>query len=526
MPTLVATSARSPAIIVVPRTETSRLERWTARLLAGPLTVCLAIFCVVVVAYWLPGRLTWPLWTDHDVFAVLAQGWDAGERPYRDRPTTNFPGPIYQAWVYGKLFGWGGAKPIYIFDTILILGTGIACAVWSRMRLGWWLPGVSAAAILISYHATLDFAHAAQRDGQVSALVLLALLAVAGRERPRWSLVLSAVLVAFALVSRPQVVLLLPAFAPALGWNWRVGLAWGSLVAAFAALLFLPVIANGLFFDFMDQIRAIGDGGIYAHAKKDSLAIHWRQLSTGGTAVVLFGALLVRPKLVWPFVLLAGAWLYRPLSPFPHDYLEQPLRTTVAIAAMALLGTILNGSLKSRWKLVGVLAFLASTIHFAPRCCEFDNQRKVWRALDGNIERFVPKGYTDASLPGLCIYPYHHDRQLIEYLSKQTSPETKVANLLLSPAAVNGPAGRRTPLHAESMMWIIVVGRKETDAFARELADAPFDSLAVWRPAEWEPIPDWAIIPDTLRRHYRHRISFGEIEVWERKPHDDSPATR
>lgn len=525
MPTDVAINVRAPAIVVVPPVVPLLVDRWANRLLSGPLSVALVLFSLIIVAYWLPGRLTWPLWTDHDVFAVLAQGWDAGELPYRDRPTTNFPGPIYQAWVYGQLFGWGGSKPIYIFDTILIMGTGIACAVWSRMRLGWWLPGVSAAAILVSYHATLDFAHAAQRDGQVSALVLLALLAVAGRLRPRASLVLAAALVAFALVSRPQVVLLLPAFAPALGWKWRVGLIWGGLVAVLTALLFLPVVANGLIFDFLNQMRAIGDGGIYAHAKKDSLAIHWKQLSTGGAAVVLLGALLLRPTLSWPFVAIAGAWLYRPLSPFPHDYLEQPLRTMLAVSAMVLLGAILNGNHAYRWKLLGTMALLASTIHFAPRCCEFDNQRKVWRALDGNIERFVPKGYTDASLPGLCIYPYHHDRQLIEYLSTRTPSETKVANLLLSPIAVNGPAGRRTPLHAESMMWIIVVGRKDTDAFARELAESQ-DALAVWRPAEWEPIPEWAIVPETLHRHYRPLISFGEIEVWERKPHDDSPTMR
>lgn len=524
MPTLLATTVRPPAIVVVPTVESSRLDRWAAKLLAGPLSVGLAIVVVVVVAYWLPGRLTWPLWTDHDVFAVLAQGWDAGELPYRDRPTTNFPGPIYQAWIFGKLFGWGGSKPIYLFDTVLLATTGLGCAVWSRVRLGWWLPGAAAAAILVAYHATLDFAHAAQRDGQVSAIVILALLAVAGRERPRWSLVLAAALVAFALVSRPQVVLLLPAFAPAFGWRPRIGLAWGGFVALFVALLFLPVVANGLFLDFLNQMGRIGDGGIYARAKTDPFAIQWKQLSTGGAAVVLLGALALRPRPLWPFVALAGAWLYRPLSPFPHDYLEQPLRAILAGAAMALLGAIVNGGLSDRWKLLGVFALLGATIHVVPRCCEFDNQRKVWRALDGNIERFVPKGYTDASLPGLCIYPYHHDRQLIEYL-QQTSPEMKVANLLLSPAAVNGPAGRRTPLHAESMMWIIVVGRKETDAFARELAVAP-DALAVWRPAEWRTVPEWAVIPDTLRRHYRHRISFGEIEVWERKPHDEPLATR
>lgn len=524
MPTLVATSVRPPTIVVVPTVESSRLDRWAARLLAGPLTIGLAIFCLVVVAYWLPGRLTWPLWTDHDVFAVLAQGWDAGELPYRNRPTTNFPGPIYQAWIYGKLFGWGGSKPIYLFDAILIATAGIACAVWSRVRLGWWLPGVAAAAVLVSYHATLDFAHAAQRDGQVSAFVLLALLAVAGRDRPRWSLVLAAALVACALVSRPQVVLLLPAFAPALGWKWRIGLTWGSLVALFVALLFLPVISNGLLADFLNQMGRIGDGGIYAHAKPDHLAIQGHQISTGGLAVVLSAALVLRPRPLWPFVALAGAWLYRPLSPFPHLYLEQPLRTMLAVAVMALLAAIAAGAASPKLRLLGIIVLLGATIHFVPRCCEFDNQRKVWRALDGNIERFVPKGYTDASLPGLCIYPFHHDRQLIEYLQR-TSPETKVANLLLSPAAVNGPAGRRTPLHAESMMWIIVVGRKETDAFAKELADAT-DALAVWRPAEWTPIPEWAAIPDALRKHYRHRVSFGEIEVWERKPHDEPTATR
>ena len=54
-----------------------------------------------VLILWLPEYLSWPWWTDHDVFATMARGWDAGLLPYRDLKGTNFPGTMYLFWLLG-----------------------------------------------------------------------------------------------------------------------------------------------------------------------------------------------------------------------------------------------------------------------------------------------------------------------------------------------------------------------------------------------------------------------------------------
>ncbi len=512
------------AITVVsasPIARPNRRDRIAEWLLAGPLTVALGLFSFAAFALWLPGYLTWPMWADHDVFAVLAQGWSAGELPYRDRPSTNFPGPIYQAWLFGQLFGWGGSRIIYAFDAALLVMLAIGCIAWSRLRLGWYLPGTVAAAILVSYHATHDFAHAAQRDWQATAYALLALLLVAGRVRPRYSLIVSAALFAFANVSRPQIVLLLPAMAAVLYpiGGWRLGLKWLLGFSAFVGLLFLPLVANGILGDFLRELGRIGEGGIYARPQKDHAAIQLDQLLSGGMPVVLiFAALLLRNRRmpVWPLVALAGAWLYRPLSPFPHGYLEQPLRVSLALAALAIVGSLLKTSLPPTIRLLAVFVAIGFTVDPLPRCCEFDKFGKAWKYLTtGNSHRYVPKGYTKESIPGQHIYPWHEYRELIEYLRTRTPIDSPIANLLLAPTAINGPTGRRTPLHAESMMWLIIVGRKDYESFANEIAASP-NAIVVWRPPEWKLVPEWHCIPDAIWTHYRPIATFGDIEVCER----------
>lgn len=505
-----------------PVPQPTRRDRVADWLLGGPLTIVLGLFALVVFTLWLPGYLTWPMWADHDVFAVLAQGWSAGELPYRDRPSTNFPGPIYQAWIFGQLFGWGGSRIVYAFDAALLVTLAVGCVAWSKLRLGWYLPGTVAAAILVSYHATHDFAHAAQRDWQATAYALIALLLVAGRVRPRVSLIASAALFAFAIVCRPQIVLLLPAMAAVLYpiGGWRLSLKCSLGFSAFVGLLFLPLLANGILGDFLRELGRIGEGGIYARPQKDHSKIQLDQLLSGGMPVVLIlAALLLRSRTmpIWPLVALAGAWLYRPLSPFPHGYLEQPLRVALAFAALAVVGSLLKAPFSPTIRLLAVLAMIGFTVDPLPRCCETDKFGKAWKLLAaGSTHRFVPKGYTKLSIPGQHIYPWHEYHQLIEFLNTRTPADAPIANLLLAPTALNGPTGRRTPLHAESMMWLIVVGRMEYEQFAREIAASP-NAIVVWRPPEWALVPEWHCIPDAIAEHYRPIATIGDIEVCERR---------
>jgi len=68
-------------------------------LLGVPLSGLLITLCVVMLAGWLPHYLTWPWWADLDTLATIAQGWDAGIRPYRDVALFNFPGQIELFWL-------------------------------------------------------------------------------------------------------------------------------------------------------------------------------------------------------------------------------------------------------------------------------------------------------------------------------------------------------------------------------------------------------------------------------------------
>ena len=96
---------------------------------------------ILEYALWLPRYLTWPWWADHDVFATMARGWDAGLKPYRDLIGNNFPGSIYLFWMVGKLCGWGNSLAYNAFDALLLGGFGAAVLAWSRRRFGTWLPG-------------------------------------------------------------------------------------------------------------------------------------------------------------------------------------------------------------------------------------------------------------------------------------------------------------------------------------------------------------------------------------------------
>src|SRR4051794_12462651 len=131
-----------------------------------PLSGVLAFLCALMFAAWLPHYLTWPWWPDVDSFAAIAQGWDAGIRPYRDVSLFNFPGQIELLWLLGKTFGWGRTWPIYAADAGLLLALGLTMAAWSRRAFGRTSPGLVGFIAFSYYYMSLDFTQAAQRDWQ------------------------------------------------------------------------------------------------------------------------------------------------------------------------------------------------------------------------------------------------------------------------------------------------------------------------------------------------------------------------
>jgi hypothetical protein len=88
--------------------------------------------------------------------------------------------------------------------------------------------------------------------------------------------------------------------------------------------------------------------------------------------------------------------------------------------------------------------------------------------------------------------------------------------------ALNGPAGRPTPLPAESLAWLAVKPDALAD-FARALETAPADSVVVWTPRKgavfdlYMHYGEVERLAPVIRRHYTPAARFGAIEVWARK---------
>ena len=101
---------------------------------------------------------------DHDVFSTLAFGWDSGLRPYRDLRENNFPGTIYPFWAVGKVFGWGRTAPVFAVDSAFVVDFGAVMLLWSRRRLGRFLPAVIVYALFLSYYLSLDYRNVIQKD--------------------------------------------------------------------------------------------------------------------------------------------------------------------------------------------------------------------------------------------------------------------------------------------------------------------------------------------------------------------------
>src|SRR5262249_42484811 len=146
--------------------------------------------------------------------ATMAQSWDAGIVPYRDIRAYNFPGPIYLCWVLGKLAGFGRTWTYYAVDAAALVLLGLGLAAWSRRCLGRVLPGVSAYLVFLTFYLSRDSFTVAQRDWHASLCVVLGLL-VLETWPGRASRIVSALLAAAALATRPHVVVFLPALTAA-----------------------------------------------------------------------------------------------------------------------------------------------------------------------------------------------------------------------------------------------------------------------------------------------------------------------
>lgn len=532
----------------LPSVEAHRLglpDRVAAWWLRGPLSFALVTLAAIQVLSWLPQYLTWPWWADHDVFATMALGWSQGLLPYRDLLGNNFPGSIYLFWVVGTLFGWGRTAPFYAVDALLLLLLLESILIWSRRRFGTRLPGAIGVLAVLGYVLSLDYTQAAQRDSQAPMFTILAILAAetgGGVLGP----ILGGLLAASGWSIRPQTVLLWPALALALaqaaagrsspeGARRAVILAWvraGLSLTIGITLVLAPLAGAGVLDDFFRGLRESALGESYNRVSAASFVVEMlRQISLRDVAAAAASLLLFfqAPKavrgsaLVW-LTALVGVMFYRPLSPFPHAYLNHP-RMLVSALNLAVLGAMVKeaGSLTPSIRLGFLLAVLAMGAQLRPTFASpVDSIREAPRVLAGKDTWMKPLGYRrNQSVRLAAVYEWRDYRYTLAYLRDHAGPETRIANVLEGVPALCGPLGRLPVFPAESIAWLSV--RPDARARFLESLEDEADSVLVWAPSEVRrggPVhTDSALdgFEPVIRRLYEPEAVFGAIEIWRRR---------
>lgn len=517
---------------------TRRVETACAAILRRPLPAALAALCLIQLAAWLPGYLTWPWWADHDVFATMARAWQAGIRPYRDFQGNNFPATTYVFWLLGVTCGWGRTAPFWAFDAALVLAFGGLLLAWSRRRLGGMLPGLVGYALFLGYYLSLDYSQAAQRDWHAPFFAIAGLLIVqtwpghAGR-------IAAGLAAAVALSFRPQAVLFLPGLilavigsetdrssgrsAAAAAIEWALSLVAGLL------LLFAPLVLQGLIPDFLRGLRAVGYGGGYNRVGPASFVRETlRQLGSFKMVSVPVVLALLWPaadqaarRLAWPWVAtFAGVLLYRPISPVPHAYLAHPLTVVWSVAAALLAWRLLrDGRLTPSMRLAMLSLLLGLGVTAKPR---FSTPNGCGQALadlwNGRDPGPSPPGYaTNPEVRSAARYDWNDYRELLGYLRDELPPDTTVANALAFVPALAGPAGRLPAFPAESIAWLTVVHREDEERFAESLRTDP-RAVVVWSPSETDDpsLPHLDQLTRVIRDNFQPHRRFGSIEVWTR----------
>jgi hypothetical protein len=537
MPTSPDPSSETPPS---PGGPSARPGRAADRTLRGPLTLVLAGVCLAFLATWIPEYLTWPLFLDDDEFATPARAWALGKLPYRDTRVVNFPGQIYLFWGLGKLFGWGRTVPYYAADAAFVVALGAALVAWSRRRFRRVLPGVVGYLAFLSYYLDLNYCFTAQRDWHAAFFAVLGLLA-AEAWPGRGGRLAAALAAALALGFRPQTVLLWPAMALAvgdgarrpgepLGKASRAVLEWGLALAAGLALVFLPLVAAGVWGDFVRSIRSLSYGAAYNRVTMSSFAGEMlKQLTTAKTLVVPLaiailaahsGTAMRRQAATW-IVALACVLFYKPLSPHSLKYLEQPLVLVWSVNLALLAQLVLeSGALAPAGRLVAILLVLALGVPNRPQFCSPRRSLKaVALLMRGQEPDQAPTGYQPYSSMAK-FYDWRDYRDVVDYLREKTSPETPVANALMGYPAITGPSARPSAFPTSHLLLVRILPDSEKEYIAA--LEQASDSVVVWAPGERHDAYESGFrmerMAAVIERLYEPEERFGEIEVWRRKP--------
>jgi hypothetical protein len=518
----------------------TNLSEWA---LGGPATVVAGIAAALFLLTWIPHYLTWPWWPDVDQFAVSAQSWSVGIVPYRDLADFDFPGPIYQHYLLGKIFGWGATVAFYAMDASFMVVLGVALVGWSRRLFGSALPGLVSYLTFLVPYLSFDYSLVAERDWHAPLLVVLGLFALEVWPG-RWGRVISALALGWAFAFRPQEIVFLPAMAAAVdeggrraGESWRRAirpwLAWSALLAVSLVLAFSPLILAGVLDDFVRCVRS-GVRGPYnvrsTFTFTQGLLGYFRDPGTmlELAAVVLLAIngpeALRRPARTWGLALL-GVLFYKPMSPWPHFYLNQPITLIRAINLALIVAWLMTTHRMAAWARLATLAVILSyCVPGVPKFCTAAHSLQALGPLfrgEDPVDR--PPGCGDqfgrSKGPGKW-YRWEDYRPMLAYIRESTSPGTRIANLLWNVPypTVNGPAGRLTPFPAAAgyiHLWMVDPSlRGEYVA----LLERNEDILVVWGPGTANPF--FPELDRTVQEWYLPVARFGEIEVWRHRHAD------
>jgi hypothetical protein len=545
-----ARAARVPWAATAPRPGPhAAVDRLAARVLGGPVTVALGVVAVLFLLTWIPHYLTWPWWPDVDQFAVAAQSWSAGILPYRDLADFDFPGPIYVHYLLGKAFGWGATVAFHALDASFVVALGVTLAAWSRRMFGSALPGLVSYLTFLGPYLSFDYSLVAQRDWHAPLLVVLGLCAL--EIWPGWGgRTFSALMLGLALAFRPHEVVFLPAMAAAIGEGaphagepWRRALwpwfAWSVLLGMSLLLAFSPLILAGTFDDLVRCVFYVLEGPYNRRSSETFELGLFRSFNDPGTmltlgAVVALAAAgpapLRRPARTWALALL-GVFFYKPISPWPHAYLDQPIMLIRAINLAILVAWLLTTHRLAAWARLAALGLLLGySVPGVPQYCSARASLAalgpLWRGEDP-VEKPPGCGNQFGRLigPGEW-YRWDDYRPLLAYIRHSTPPETRVADLLWNVpyCPVNGPAGRLTPFPAAGgyiHLWMVDPSLLEDYV---TILEQNTDILVVWGPGKVNPFfPD---LDRTVHDWYRPVVRFGAIEVWRHRcaPGEDGRA--
>jgi hypothetical protein len=486
--------------VAVARRRWDRLDRAADQTLGRFLAPAVGLAAALMFLTWAPHYLTWPWWPDVDIFALAAQWWDVGVRPYRDTYQFDFPGPIYLAWLLGKAAGWGRTVPYQAFDAACLVALGVAMALWSRALFGGALAGLIGYLGFVVYYLSLDYARAGQRDWFTALFVVLGLMAAQARPG-RSGRVASALAFALALAYRPYAVLFLPALLSAAeegarrpGEPWRRAVLpmaeWVAAAAVFVALAFAPLAACGILDDFLRSLRHLRPGGLYyrnsagsfvARLAASCLDLRYLTALAVCAGVALAGpARLRRSARTWTAALL-GVALYLPLGPVYHGYLHHPILLTTAAAAAFGLGAVLGLTrLTPAARLLIAAVALAAAVPAVPRFCSVGRSAEAVAALARGVPPARSPLGSDGALPckervSETFYNWEDYCRLLDHLRKTTTPRTLVANVLRrSPfPPLNGPLGRLSPFPSpQGVTWMYWQGDGLEPEYVRGLAKA------------------------------------------------------